>query len=115
MKKTYLTDLEQRSLVTSLQEIFSRFPRLHRQNKWKLTCYYIQKWTYRKLLFYINPRKQGVVLGISHYATDILEKFPFLQSMVDEMKTSVMKLVIKTPEDIDRKAIVQLISMILEK
>jgi hypothetical protein len=54
-------------------------------------------------------------LGISHYATDILEKFPFLQSMMDEMKTSVMKLVIKTPEDIDRKAIIQLITMILEK
>lgn len=115
MKTTYLTDSQQHLLVKSLQDIFSRFPRLHRQYKSKLTCYYTQKWTYRKLLFYINPRKQGVVLGISHYATNILEKFPFLQSMVDEMKTSVMKIVIKTPEDIDRKAITQLISMILEK
>lgn len=115
MKTTYLTDLQQYLLVKSLQDIFSGFPCLHRQNKSKLTCYYTQKWTYRKLLFYINPRKQGVVLGISHYATDILEKFPFLQFMMDEMKTSVMKVVIKTSEDIDRKAITHLITMILGK
>ncbi len=79
----------------------------------KLFCYYTNKGTYRKLTFYLNPRRNEVVFGISHRGTDILEKFPLLPSLADETKVSVMKFSIKKLEDIEKKGIEKLVEIIL--
>jgi hypothetical protein len=64
-------------------------------------------------LFYLNPRDNEVIFGIGHRGTNILEKYPILQSIADETKTSVIKFSIKKVEDIEKKAINKIIELII--
>jgi len=81
--------------------------------KTKLFCYYLTG-RRKKLLFYLNPRKTEIVFGIGHHGTDILETFPMLAGLADEVKTSVLKIKIEKIEDIETKAINYIIEMIIK-
>ena len=111
--KKQLSDESKKNIITWLQNILKQQSKLSFQKKTKLFCYYIPKWTSKKLLFYINPRHNEVIFGVGHRGTDILEKHPILQIIADETKTSVMKFSIKKIEDIENKAIAKIIDNIL--
>jgi hypothetical protein len=80
----------------------------------RLICYYYIKNGSKKLLFYINPSKKGVVFAVDHYGNGILERYPTLIALADEKRTSVIKFSIKTPDDIQSKAIAQVIALCIE-
>jgi hypothetical protein len=105
---------ENKNIIQHLQRILKKHTKLSCEKKMKLYCYYLTKWARKKLLFYLNPRHNETVFGISHRGTDILEKHPILQSIADETKTSVMKFSIKKIEDIETKAISKIIELIME-
>lgn len=78
-----------------------------------LSCYYRIIGKRKKLLFYLNPRAKEIVFGVSHRGTDILETYPMISVLTDEMKKSVMKFRIKKFEDIEQKGIQKLITIVL--
>lgn len=109
--KYVLLQEEKDKIIEWLQHLLQQQKKLSCQKKTKLFCYYITKWTTKKLLFYINPRANEVIFGIGHRWTDILEKYPILPSIADETKTSVIKFSIKKTEDIEKKAIKKIIEL----
>jgi hypothetical protein len=111
MKKEY-SEKEIDNILQKLRKILGDTKLYHQETPCGLFCYYRMIGKRRKLLFYLNPRKKEVVLGISHRATDILERYPILKSLADETKTSVMKFSIKKVEDIEEKGIKKLIKLI---
>lgn len=86
----------------------------HQETPCGLLCYYHILGKRKKLIFYLNPRKKEVVLGISHRGTNILENHPMLKIIADETKTSVIKFSIKNNEDIEKKAIKDIIHTIIK-
>lgn len=81
--------------------------------KWnkRLICYYYMKNRYKKLIFYINPSKRGVVFAVDYYGNNILEKIPTLIAIADEQRKSVIKFNIKNLDDIKTKAITKIIEL----
>lgn len=98
--------------MKKLQNMLADFPQLAMEAKMKLFCYY-PTGKRKKLLFYLNPRRTEIVFGIGHNGTDILETFPMLAGLADEVKQSVLKIKIEKIEDIETKAIRYIIEMIL--
>jgi len=107
-----LTPQEQLNILKNLQNLLASFSQLAMEPKTRLFCYYLTD-RRKRLLFYLNPRKTEVVFGIGHHGTDILETFPMLASLADEVKPSVIKIKIEKIEDIESKAIRYIIEMIL--
>jgi len=102
-------------VLKKIQSLMDNIPQLHKESKTcGLFCYYRYYGKRKKLIFYINPRRTEVIFVISHRATDILETFPMLAGLADEVKTSVLKIKIKKIEDIETKAIRYIIEMIVK-
>lgn len=102
------------NILISLKEILNSYRILHHEPKQKIFCRYLTRKAQKKLLFYLNPQKKGVMFGISHHGTRILEEMPTISMLADENKQCMTKFLITKPEDIETKAIRFLIEQCID-
>lgn len=99
-------------IVKELQNILKPY-KLHQEFKW-FYWYYIFRGKIRKLVFYINPGKKSVIFGVSHWWSNILEKYPMLKIVANETKKATIKWEIKTLKEIENKWISEIIKLCLK-
>ena len=103
-----------KNIFRELEKVLNSYWILHHEPKQKIFCRYLTFKARKKLLFYLNPQSKGVVFGMCHGNTKLLETIPTLPMLADETKTHVMKFIIKTPEEIETKAIRFLIEQCID-
>ena len=92
--------MNQETLIDKLIEVLNSYRILYPEKKQKIFCRYLTRKAQKKLLFYLNPHKKWVILGISHHGTKILETIPTIQMLAYENKTCMTKFLLKKDSDI---------------
>lgn len=96
-------------IVNKIKLIISKY-NLHQELK-GFVWYYVFIWKRKKLLFYINSRKNNVVFGVSHWGTEILKEYPMLKISADEVKTSTIKRNLYEVDDVDKRGVAKIIEL----
>lgn len=87
-------------LLKKLTTLLNSYRILYPEKKQRIFCRYLTRKAQKKLLFYLNLHKKGVIFGIGHYGTKILETLPTLEMMAHESKASVSKFLLEKDSDI---------------
>ena len=96
-------------IVNKIKLIISKY-NLHKEYKWFI-WYYVFIWKRKKLLFYINSRKNNVVFGVSHRGTTLLDDYPMLKVSADEIKLSTIKRNLYEADDVDKRGVAKIVEL----
>lgn len=107
------------TIITRLVEYINNYPFLEKKiniQRWEeryISYGYKKPWAGKKLLFWINinPKYEYVTVVFVNYNNWIVEEYPLLLSFSEEKTDNIMKIKLRSAEDIKTKWVEELIDL----